>query len=78
MKRLLESSGWSVIDQYTYGTLDPYTLDWMSRMEQKSIDWTDSMESHFVSYVLGKMMRPRYFFDKYSSLGFMTTIARKV
>lgn len=77
MQKLLESNGWMIEDQYTHGTLDPYVLDWMSRMEIKSIDWTASMEAFFVNFVLGKLMRPRYFFDKYLNLGFMTTIARK-
>ena len=77
IKLLLESCGWEVIDQYTYGTLDPYTLDWMSRMEEKRIDWTASMEPHFTSYVVGKMIRPRYFLHKLRSLGFMTVIAQK-
>lgn len=78
MKKLLDESGWQVVDQYTYGTLDPYTLDWMSRMEQKSIDWSQSMEPHFFNYVLGKILRPRYYFHRMQNLGFMTTIARRL
>jgi len=77
MKLLLESSGWNIVNQYTYGTLDPYTLDWMSRMEQKGIDWTSSMEPHFFEYVFGKIMRPQYYLHKYKNQGFFTTIARK-
>jgi len=76
MKSLLESSGWKVLDQYSYGTLDSYTLDWMSRMERNGIDWSASMESHFVDYVVGKILRPRYYFDRIFSLGFITTIAQ--
>ena len=75
MTKLLEENGWSVIDSYSYGTLDPYTLDWMSRMEMKEIDWSESMEKHFVSYVIGKLIRPYYFFDRQQSLGFMTVVA---
>lgn len=78
IKLLLESSGWEVIQQYTYGTLDPYTLDWMSRMERKKIDWSFSMEPYFWSYVIGKMLRPWYYFHKYRSDGFMTVIAQPI
>lgn len=78
MKHLLESCRWEVEEQYTFGTLDPYTLDWMSRMEAEQIDWSKSMESHFFSYVLGKIMRPKYFFHRQLNLGFMTTIARNI
>ena len=76
MQKLLEGNGWKVIDSYTYGTLDPYTLDWMSRMEIQDIDWSVSMEQYFASYVLGKLLRPYYFFDKVQSLGFMTVVAQ--
>ncbi|MDF1696629.1 MAG: class I SAM-dependent methyltransferase [Saprospiraceae bacterium] len=77
MKLLLENNGWKVEEQYTYGTLDPYTLDWMSRMEVKGIDWTESMESYFTSFVIGKILRPYYFFPRLLNLGFMTTVAIK-
>jgi len=76
IKRLLDLSGWEVIDQHTYGTLDPYTLDWMSRMEKKGIDWSQSMEPHFWSYVFGKLLRPWYYLHKSRSDGFMTVVAK--
>lgn len=76
MRTLMNRSGWLVEDSYTYGTLDPYILDWMSRMEQQEIDWTASMQSRFVSFVTGKFLRPKYFFHKSKSHGFMTVIAK--
>ena len=76
LKTLLENCGWEVIDQYTFGTLDPYTLDWMSRMEKEDIEWSASMENRLIGYVVGKMIRPIYYFHKYLSLGFMTMVAR--
>ena len=76
IKKLLFSCGWNVDDLFTYGSLDPYTLDWMSRMEREGIDWTGSMEPRFVNYVLGKIIRPRFYFQKSNSLGFMTVVAR--
>jgi 2-polyprenyl-3-methyl-5-hydroxy-6-metoxy-1,4-benzoquinol methylase len=76
LKSMLESNGWEVQKILTYGTLDPYTLDWMSRMEIKNIDWTKSMEPYFTGYVLGKIFRPRYYLSKFMNQGFMTAIAR--
>lgn len=78
MKTLLENSGWKLIDAYEYGTLDPYTLDWMSRMEKKNIDWSKNMEEEFIPFVWGKMIRPYYFAHKWKSLGFLTAIAKPI
>lgn len=47
---MLKNSGWQVDKILTYGTLNPYTLHWISRMEQKEIDWSASMESKFIGY----------------------------
>ena len=76
IKILMDRSGWVLEDAYTHGTLDPYILDWMSRMEKENMDWSESMQSRFVSFVLGKILRPKYFMDKRISQGFMTAIAR--
>lgn len=75
MELLLERSGWKAVDSYTYGTLDPYVLDWMSRMEKQDIDWNTSMEDRFISFVWGKIIRPKYFLHRRKSQGFMTVIA---
>lgn len=76
MKTLLNKNGWKVVDSFTYGTLDPFTLHWMSQKEAAGIDWSLSMESEFVAYVKG-MIRfwPQSVFQKRKSLGFMTVIA---
>lgn len=76
MRTLMDRSGWKMLDAYTHGTLDPYLLDWMSRMEQQQIDWTSSMESRFFPFVIGKIKRPKYLRHKSQSHGFMTAIAR--
>ena len=74
---LLENSGWQVEQVLTYGTLNPYTLHWMSRMEKKGIDWADSMEKQFIGYVAGKVLNtPIYMLQKWFSMGFMTVIAK--
>lgn len=79
MELMLKNSGWKVERILTYGTLNPYTLHWMSRMEQKGINWSDSMEPKFIAYVIGMVLnKPLYLFQKYFSMGFMTVIARPI
>ena len=76
---MLKNSGWKVDEILTYGTLNPYTLHWMSRMEQKRIDWSTSMEPRFIGYVIGMVLNaPIYLLQKYFSMGFMTIIARPI
>lgn len=76
---LMKNSGWQVKQVLTYGTLDPYTLHWMSQMEKNNIDWAASMEKRFMSYVLGKVFNtPIYMWQKWFSMGFMTVIAEPI
>ncbi|MBK8567932.1 MAG: class I SAM-dependent methyltransferase [Saprospiraceae bacterium] len=77
MELLMKNSGWQVEQVHTYGTLDPYTLHWMSRMEQEGIDWSASMEPRFVGYVTGMVLHaPIYKLQKWFSMGFLTVVAR--
>lgn len=73
---LLNNSGWKVSKILTYGTMDPYLLYWMSRMEQKGIAWDKSMEDEFWAFTRG-MLRflPKKWKEKKTSLGIMTVIA---
>jgi len=74
---LMENSGWQVEQVLCYGTLDPYTLHWMSRMEQQGIDWSASMAPRFVGYVAGMLLNaPIYSLQKWFSMGFMTVVAK--
>lgn len=74
---MMKNSGWQVEQVLTYGTLDPYTLHWMSQMEKKGIDWEGSMEKRFIGYVAGKVLKtPIYMLQKWFSMGFMTVIAK--
>jgi 2-polyprenyl-3-methyl-5-hydroxy-6-metoxy-1,4-benzoquinol methylase len=74
---LMKNSGWQVEQVLTYGTLDPYTLHWMSKMEQKGIDWAASMEHRFIGFVAGMILNaPIYKLQKWFSMGFMTVVAR--
>ena len=76
---LLKKSGWKVKDLHTYGTMDPYLLEWMSRMERKNIEWNKNMEDEFVSFVVGMLKYfPKKLKEKSSSLGIMTVIAELV
>ena len=77
LELLIKNSGWQVEKILSYGTLNPYTLHWMSRMEMKRIDWSGSMESKFVNFVAGKALNaPIYMLQKWFSMGFMTIVAR--
>jgi 2-polyprenyl-3-methyl-5-hydroxy-6-metoxy-1,4-benzoquinol methylase len=79
MELMLKNSGWQVEQILTYGSLNPYTLHWMSRMEQKGINWSASMEPRFIGYVIGMLLNaPLYLLQKYFSMGFMTIIARPI
>jgi 2-polyprenyl-3-methyl-5-hydroxy-6-metoxy-1,4-benzoquinol methylase len=74
---LLEKSGWKVSDILTYGTMDPYLLYWMSKMEQKGIRWDKNMEEEFVQFVIGMVkFLPKRWMEKTASLGVMTVIAQ--
>ena len=76
---MLKNSGWEVEEILTYGTLNPYTLHWMSRMEQKGINWSASMEPRLIGYVIGMILNaPIYLLQKYFSMGFMTIIAKPI
>ena len=76
---LLKNSGWEVSKILTYGTMDPYLLYWMSRMEQKGIAWDKNMEDEFWAFTRG-MLRflPKKWNEKNSSLGIMTVIATPI
>jgi 2-polyprenyl-3-methyl-5-hydroxy-6-metoxy-1,4-benzoquinol methylase len=79
IKLMLKNSGWQVEQILTYGTLDPYTLHWMSRMEKKGINWSESMEPRFIGFVAGMLLLAPFFnLQKYVSMGFMTITARPI
>ena len=76
IKLLLDKSGWNVSELLTHGTLNPYLLFWMSKMEQKGVQWTKNMEKEFWSFVTGMLkFVPQKWNQKKSSLGVMTIIA---
>ena len=73
---LLNNSGWKVCKILTYGTMDSYLLDWMSKMEQKGIQWDKNMETEFFGFMVGMFQfLPKKLMEKKLSLGIMTVIA---
>ncbi len=78
LRRLLEDTGWQVVHQERRGTLDAHALEWMSRMERRGIDWTSSMEPHFVGFVAGLLaFRARHALKRGQGLGIQTAVARR-
>lgn len=76
LRLLLEKAGWQALAINTWGTLDPYVLHWMSRMERRGTSWDRSMESEFVSYVAGMLaFRLTRWPAKKRRLGIMTAVA---
>ena len=74
---LLKKSGWKVSKIMTFGTLDPYLLYWMSKMEQKGIRWDKNMEDEFLQFFIGMIkFIPTKCVEKITSLGVMTIIAQ--
>ena len=73
---LLKKSGWKVSKVFTYGTMNPYLLYWMSEMEKKGISWNKNMEDEFIQFMIGMIkFLPKKLKEKKSSLGIMTVIA---
>lgn len=76
IERLLNETGWDVIDIDLKGTLDPYNLYWMSEMEQNDIDWRKDMEEEFWPYVIAMIQfRLKNVFNPTQNHGIMTITA---
>lgn len=76
LKMMLNKSGWKLERSFDYGTMDPYLIEWMSRMEEKEIEWDKNMESEIVSFIMGMIaFLPKRLMEKKLSLGIMTMIA---
>lgn len=56
LTRALHDAGWEVEAVEQTGSLDAWTLAWMSRQERRGIDWTASMERHFAGFLAGRMV----------------------
>jgi hypothetical protein len=59
--------------------MDPYLLYWMSKMEQKGIQWDKNMEDEFKDFMVGMVQfLPKKWMQKKLSLGIMTVIATPI
>lgn len=76
IRTLLESSGWEVVSVVRSGSLDPYVLEWMSRMERRGIDWSRSLGGHFPGYLLGKLLWELRTRGRKEGHGVLTAVAR--
>ncbi|MBZ9629116.1 class I SAM-dependent methyltransferase [Psychroflexus sp. CAK1W] len=76
LELMLNRNGWKVDQSFNYGTMDPYLIHWMSKMEEKGIAWNKSMEGEILPFISG-MLRfiPKKLLEKKLSLGIMTTVA---
>ena len=73
---MIERSGWKVIQQYQWGTLDPYLLWWLGRQEQLGRSFSGSMQSRFLPFVAGKIAAlPLTLLERWLPMGFQTAIA---
>lgn len=81
LRGVLERSGWIVDTVEQTGTLDPWTLAWMSRGERKGIDWAGSMEPHFPGFLFGRvvlwpLIRSWEWARGHRGAGLLTAVAR--
>ena len=57
--------------------MNPYLLSWMSKMEEKEIQWDKNMEEEFIQFMIGMIkFFPEKWTEKKSSLGIMTIVAK--
>lgn len=72
---VLERAGWRDVRVWRHGTLDPYVLWWLGRMEQRG--WPDGSLQHlFLPFVIGKVCAtPLTAFDFLFPLGIMSAVA---
>lgn len=76
LRSLLERTGWEVLHVEQAGTMDPYILHWMSRMEERDVDWTGDFGRRFPGFVLGKVLWGVRFGLRRRGLGILTAVAR--
>lgn len=79
LELLLNKAGWELEESHNYGTMDPYLIHWMSKMEEKEISWDKNMEEEIIPFVAGMMTYlPKRLLEKKLSLGILTAIASPV
>jgi len=75
---LFTNDKWKITKHLRYGTLDAFTLWWLGKMEQKQINWSDSMEGEFWSLVVFKALSfPFFLFEKVFPMGIQLVVIEK-
>lgn len=76
MRRLLDAAGWEAVSVERSGSLDPYVLEWMSRMEKKGIDWSGSLSRRLPAFLLGRVFWKVGVLGRREGHGVLTAVAR--
>ena len=76
LRALLERTGWEVLRVEQVGTMDPYILHWMSRMEERGVDWAGDFGRRFPGFLTGKLLWTARFGTRRRGLGILTAVAR--
>lgn len=75
---LFAADKWTISKHLRYGTLDAFTLYWLGKMEQKHINWFDSMEREFWPLVFFKVLSfPFFAFERVFSMGLQLIVVQK-
>jgi len=75
---LFNQNKWKIVKHLRYGTLDAFTLWWLGKMEQKQINWSDSMEKEFWPLVFLKIVSFQFFiFEKVLPMGIQLLVIEK-
>jgi len=75
---LFNQNKWKIVKHLRYGTLDAFTLWWLGKMEQKQINWSDSMEKEFWPLVFLKIISFHFFiFEKVFPMGIQLLVIEK-
>jgi ubiquinone/menaquinone biosynthesis C-methylase UbiE len=75
---LFQKDKWEITKHLRYGTLDSFTLWWLSRMQKKGIDWSGNMSNHFWTLVLLKVVTsPIFAFEKLFPMGIQIVVVEK-
>lgn len=76
LRFLLEENSFKVEKALEYGTMDAFALFWMGQMEKKGIDWSDSMEQRFWTFVMLKIATwPVFAMKRFLPLGIQLVVA---
>jgi 2-polyprenyl-3-methyl-5-hydroxy-6-metoxy-1,4-benzoquinol methylase len=75
---LFQKDKWEITKHLRYGTLDAFTLWWLSRMQKKGVDWSGNMSNHFWTLVLLKVVTsPIFAFEKLFPMGIQIVVVEK-